>query len=149
MPAIKRDAVVPYTQKQMYTLVDEIEAYSCFIPWCIKSEEHSRSSDQVQGILTFASGGIEKSFSTLNRLQPYKMIELCLVDGPFKHLYGFWRFEVISDHSSRVSLDLEFEFSSRIFAVLLGSVFERMASTLVDSFTKRAAEVYTACPPQT
>ena len=142
MPTIKRMALVPYTQKQMYALVDRVDQYSEFVPWCVKSEELSRTEDDVCGKLTFASSGIEKSFSTMNRLQPHKMIELRLVDGPFRQLEGFWMFEAISDHESRVVLDLEFEFSNRILAMMFGPVFEQVASTLVSAFTKRAAEVY-------
>jgi len=143
MPTIHRVAVVPYQQEEMYALVDDVKSYSEFVPWCVKSEELLRLPDEVQGRLTFASAGIEKSFSTLNRLQPCKMIELRLIDGPFKQLEGFWQFEqILEDGSSRVIFDLEFEFSNRMLALLFGSVFEQMASTLVTSFTKRAAAVY-------
>lgn len=142
MPAINRSCVVPYTQEQMYILVDQVNLYSEFVPWCVKSVEHSRTEDEVHGELTFASSGIEKSFSTLNRLQPSKMIELRLVDGPFKQLEGFWRFEPVSDTESKVMLDLEFEFSSRLLAMMFGPVFEQVASSLVTSFTGRAKVVY-------
>lgn len=142
MPAINRANVVPYTQEQMYKLVDDVKAYSDFVPWCVRSEELSRDEDEVHGKLTFASSGIEKSFSTLNRLQPHKMIELRLVDGPFKQLEGFWRFEEAGESESRVLLDLEFEFSNRLLAMMFGPVFEQVASTLVTSFCDRAKAVY-------
>lgn len=142
MPSIKRMAIVPYSQEQMYALVDQVDAYSEFVPWCVQSTELSRSVDEVHGKLTFASSGIEKSFSTLNRLQPHRMIELQLVDGPFKQLEGFWKFESVSEGGSRVVLDLEFEFSNRILAMMFGPIFEQVASTLVSAFTKRASQVY-------
>lgn len=142
MPTINREKLVPFTQEQMYALVDDVQSYSDFVPWCVKSEELSRSDDEVHGKLTFASSGIEKSFSTLNRLQPHKMIELRLVDGPFKQLEGFWGFERVSDGESRVVLNLEFEFSSRLLAMMFGPVFEQVASTLVSSFSERAESVY-------
>lgn len=142
MPIINRSAVVPYGQEQMYILVDDVKSYSDFVPWCVRSEEISRCEDEVHGKLTFASGGIEKSFTTLNRLQPHKMIELRLINGPFKQLEGFWQFLEISDTESRVKLDLEFEFSNRMFALMFGSVFEQVASSLVNSFTKRATAIY-------
>lgn len=142
MPDISRSAVVPYTQEQMFALVDNVNGYSEFVPWCVKSEEFSRSEDEVHGELTFASSGIQKSFSTLNRLQQHKMIEIRLIKGPFKQLEGFWRFEVVSDKESRVVLDLEFEFSSRLLALMFGPVFEQVASSLVQSFAKRADQVY-------
>lgn len=142
MPAINRSKVVPYTQEQMYQLVDDVHSYSEFVPWCVKSEEISRTQDEVHGKLTFASSGIEKSFSTLNRLLPHKMIELRLVEGPFKQLEGFWRFESVGEIESKVVLDLEFEFSSRLLALMFGPVFEQVAGTLVTSFCDRAKVVY-------
>lgn len=142
MPTISKSAEVPYTQEQMYELVNDIENYSEFIPWCVSSEIISRTPDEVRATLSFASRGIQKSFTTLNRLQPHKMVEIRLVHGPFRQLEGFWRFEPSSDSHSRVMLDLEFEFSNKLLAMMFGPLFHQVASTLVDAFIKRADHVY-------
>lgn len=142
MPTIQKSAVVPYSQKQMYQLVDDIEGYPHFIPWCVSSEIISRTDDEVRATLTFASRGMQKSFTTLNRLQPHKMMEIRLLHGPFKQLEGFWRFESHKNSHCMVQLDLEFEFSSRLLAMMFGPIFNQVASTLVDAFVKRAHEIY-------
>lgn len=142
MPTINKSAEVAYTQEQMYQLVNDIEDYPEFIPWCVSSEIISRTPDEVRATLSFASGGMQKSFTTLNRLQPHKMIEIRLVHGPFRQLEGFWRFEPSGNSQSRVMLDLEFEFSNKILAMMFGPVFHQVASTLVDAFIKRADSVY-------
>lgn len=142
MPTIKKAVPVPYTQEQMYELVDDVEHYSEFVPWCSKSKVLDRSEDEVHGKLTFTKGAVEKSFSTINRLQPYKMIELRLLDGPFKQLEGFWCFSALDDSGCEVVLDLEYEFSNMLLAMVFGPIFHQVTTTLVDVFTERAKTVY-------
>ena len=142
MPVIHRSTLVPYHPAEMFVLVDEIEAYPEFLPWCKSARVLSRSGDEVRAKLELARGGLEKSFTTRNRLQQNKMIEIRLVEGPFRHLDGYWRFEAIGDSACKVSLDLDFEFSNRLVGLAMGPLFTQIANTLVDSFCKRAADVY-------
>lgn len=142
MAQISRSALVPYTPEQMYALVDNIEDYPNFLPWCRSSAEFSRNTDQVKASVEIAKGMVNKTFTTLNRMQPGKVIEISLVDGPFKHLHGFWRFQELKPGASKVSLDLSFEFSNRLVSMAVGPVFNQVANTLVDSFVERAQVVY-------
>ncbi len=142
MPDINKTKIVPYTPEQMYELVNDVESYSKFVPFCNESRLISCARDEVHAKLSFARGGLHKSFETLNRLQPHKMIEIRLINGPFKQLEGFWRFEQENAQHSRVSLDLEFEFSSRLIAMMFGPFFHQVASLLVDAFCKRADTIY-------
>lgn len=141
MSHIKKSALVPYTQQQMYELVNHIERYPEFIPWCPSTQIISRTEHEVQATLCLSQGGIHKSFTTRNHLNAYELIELRLIDGPFKHLEGHWRF--IPEHEGcRVSLDLEFEFSSHWISILFSPVFNQAANSLVDVFCKRAESLY-------
>ena len=141
MAIIKREALVPYTPKQMYDLVNDIEQYPQFLPWCSQSVLHSKTEDELKATLTLAWKGLQKSFTTVNRLQQDKMIELRLVDGPFHHLEGFWRFETLEEQC-KVSLDMEFEFAGKLISLAFGPVFSQVAHSLVDAFCKRAVELY-------
>ena len=142
MAIVKRNAIVPHSALEMYHLVDNIEDYPQFLPWCKSSQVMTRSEDEVKASITLAKSGIQKTFSTCNRLQAGKMIEIRLLDGPFKHLEGFWKFEGLDDRASRISLDMEFEFSNRLMSVAISPVFTQICNSLVDSFCKRAREVY-------
>lgn len=142
MTVISRSALVPYGADKMYALVDDIPSYPRFLPWCRSAEEVSRSVDEVEASLELAKGGVQKSFTTRNRLQKNKMIEMRLVEGPFKHLEGFWRFDALDENACKVSLDIEFEFSSRILSVTLGPVFAQITNSLIDAFLKRAQDLY-------
>lgn len=141
MAQISRSALVPYSPEQMYRLVDNISEYPQFLPWCGQAQEYERNAEMVKASVEIAKGAITKSFTTLNRLQPHHSIEMSLVDGPFKHLHGFWRFTPL-DTACKVSFDLEFEFSNKIVAFAIGPIFNQVANTLVDSFVKRAHETY-------
>ncbi len=142
MPLVSRSALVPYSAAQMYALVDDIERYPEFLPWCRSAHERMRSADEVHGTLEMQRGPLQHAFTTHNRLQQGKMIEMRLVDGPFRHLEGFWRFTELGDHATRVSLDLEYEFSSRLLQIAIGPVFAQIANTLVDAFCVRAKELH-------
>ncbi len=126
----------------MFDLVDDIESYPDFLPWCRSAAVLSRGEDEVRATIEIAKGSVRRSFTTVNRLQQGKMIEMRLLEGPFRHLEGYWRFDQIEEGACRISLDLEFEFSSRMVAMVVGPVFNQVANSLVDAFTRRAREVY-------
>ncbi len=142
MPNVRKSALVPYPAASMFDLVNDIESYPEFLPWCRSTRVLSRSEDEVRASIELAKGAVRKSFTTLNRLQHHKMIEMRLVEGPFNRLEGFWRFENLGPQSSKVLLDLDFEFSSTVVRVTVGPVFNQVANSLVDAFCKRAVEVY-------
>ena len=141
MTIVKRSRVVQHTPQQMYDIVNQVEHYPEFVPYCDNTVVHHRDDDEVQASMVIAAGGMTKSFTTRNRLQPGKMIEIRLVDGPFKHLEGFWRFDS-EEEGTRVSFDLEFEFAGKMMSMLLGPIFEQITSKMVDAFCDRAVQLY-------
>ena len=142
MTTIHKSALVPYSAEQMYTLVDDIPAYPEFLPWCSGSKEITRREDEVEASLDIAHSGVHKSFTTRNRLEKNRSIEMQLVEGPFKHLNGVWRFEPLGDAGSKVVLDLEFDFSSKLLGMTFGPIFSKIAGSLVDAFIQRAQKIY-------
>jgi ribosome-associated toxin RatA of RatAB toxin-antitoxin module len=141
MTIVNKSRTVDYTCEQMFRLVNEVEHYAEFLPYCTQSVVHHRDNDEVQATLVIGAAGVSKSFTTRNRLQMNKMIEIRLVDGPFSHLEGFWRFDEV-DGGCKISFDLEFEFAGRMFSMLLGPMFEQVTDKMVDSFCDRAKALY-------
>ncbi|KTD49658.1 oligoketide cyclase/lipid transporter protein [Legionella quinlivanii] len=141
MTIVQKSRIVKFSCEQMYTLVNEVEHYAEFLPYCSQSIIHHRDADEVQATLVISAAGMNKSFTTRNRLQANKMIEIRLVDGPFSHLEGFWRFDEVSD-GCKISFDLEFEFAGRMFSMLLGPIFEQITNKMVDAFCDRAENLY-------
>ncbi len=139
---IERSAIVPYSPKQMYDLVNDIPSYPKFLPWCRSAKVLSQADNQICACLDVAKGAVQRSFSTCNNLQPNQRIEMHLKEGPFKDLFGLWQFEDIQGRGSKVSLTLSFEFSNKILELALSPVFCYMANNMVDAFQKRAQQVY-------
>ncbi len=142
MTQISKSALVMYTPAEMFALVADIESYPTFLPWCRGARIVATEPDVVRAELDIAKGGLQKSFTTQNRHQKDKMIEMRLVEGPFRCLEGFWRFDALGDQGCKVSLDMSFEFSTKMVGMMIGPVFNQIANSLVDAFQKRAVDIY-------
>lgn len=142
MRFVNRSALVPYSVDAMYALVEDVEAYPDFLPWCSHAELHFREGNIIEATLELHRGGVSKRFRTRNTLQPGSSMELALVGGPFRHLSGGWTFTPLSDLGSKVALEMQFEFESLTLDLVIGRFFEDTCNSLVDAFTRRAAQVY-------
>lgn len=142
MKKITRTALLPYSAKQMYDLVNDVAAYPEFLPWCDKAEVLQQDSSSMQASVTISKAGIKQAFTTNNHLVEAKRIEMHLVDGPFKSMRGEWEFKALDKDACKVLFEIEFEVSSGILNLAIGPIFEQIASTLVDSFCERAKQVY-------
>ena len=139
---VRKSSEVPYSCAEMYALVNDVEHYADFLPNCSQCIVHHRDEDEVQATVVLSAMGMHKSFTTKNRLQHNKMIEIRLLDGPFSHLEGFWKFDANESGGCTISFYLEFEFANRMFLMLMGSIFEEVTKKVFDAFHTRAVEVY-------
>jgi ribosome-associated toxin RatA of RatAB toxin-antitoxin module len=142
MPKISKNALVPYSAKQMYDLVNDVNAYQHFLPGCKLSEVIAQSEDKMLAKMVLAKGGIEQVLLTENTLTDARSIEMQLHDGPFKRLQGGWTFSPMSDEACRIALDLEFSFSSKLIDMAFGKIFKTLTNNMVKAFSERAKEVY-------
>ncbi|QYZ67483.1 MAG: cyclase [Gammaproteobacteria bacterium (ex Lamellibrachia satsuma)] len=142
MPVVSKSALVHHSAEEMYRLVCDFESYPEFLPWCSASRLISRTEDQICGELEVSRLGIRQRFSTCNALVSNERMDIQLRDGPFRKLQGGWRFIPLKTDASKVELVLDFEFSGKLIDAAFGKVFNHIATTLVDSFCKRADEVY-------
>lgn len=142
MTHIQRSALLPYTAEQMYDLVNRVEHYPEFLPWCSEAHVLEESDDAMRARLTIAKAGLRQSFTTRNALVPGRQIQMQLEDGPFSNLQGTWEFKPLSEQACKISLDLHFEYSGPIMRATLGPLFNHAANTLVDAFSQRAKELY-------
>ncbi len=142
MPIINRSALVTFTPKQMYDIVNDVDKYVEFLPWCGASEKIDDYGDSVKASVTIAKGPVHKKFITQNKLEKNKTIEVELVDGPFKYLKGSWSFDDIKGQACKISLNLEFEFTNGLVSIAIGPVFNQIANSMVDAFVERAKDIY-------
>ena len=142
MRKVSRSALVPYTAQQMFLLVDDVESYPEFLPWCNDAEVHDRSDESLEATLELHKGSVSNHFTTRNTRRPYEAIDIALVGGPFEHLQGGWRFTDLGEQGCKVALELEFQFESMMVDMLFGRFFEETCNSLVDAFTSRATQVF-------
>jgi ribosome-associated toxin RatA of RatAB toxin-antitoxin module len=142
MKEIARSAIVEHSAAKMYALVEEIEAYPRFLPWCTAAEVHERRPDATRATLTVGIGGLRHSFTTLNQNRPAEAIDMRLVEGPFRRFHGEWRFVPLGQDACRIEFSLQYEFSSRTLGRLLAPLFDGIADSMVEAFVRRAVEVY-------
>lgn len=142
MTVVKKSALVKYSAQQMFDLVNDIESYPEFLPWCSGSRIIKREDDVVEAELIISKGGFRKAFSTRNKLDWGGRITVSLLDGPFSYLEGVWNFMPLREDASKISLDLEFEMPGKLASLAFGTVFNQICNTMVASFTQRAKEVY-------
>ena len=139
---INRSALVSYSDRQMFDLVNDVEDYKNFLPWCGGSEVLEEDENTKVASVTIAFKGIHKTFTTSNTLSRHAEIKLTMVDGPFSKLEGTWTFKALDENACKLSLDLDFDFSNRIVGAVIGPVFKIIADSMIDSFCKRAGEIY-------
>lgn len=142
MTLVKKSALVKFSAQQMFDLVNDIESYPKFLPWCSGSRIIKREDDIVEAEIIIAKGGFHKSFSTRNKIDWGGRITVSLLEGPFSYLEGVWNFMPLRDDASKITLDLEFEMPGVLANLAFGTVFNQICNTMVASFTQRAKEVY-------
>jgi ribosome-associated toxin RatA of RatAB toxin-antitoxin module len=150
MKTVHKSVLIWFSAEEMFALVTDVARYPEFLPWCDRAAVLSQDGDEVTAEIGMALGGFHKSFSTRNQHVPGRQVKLQLIDGPFKHLDGTWDFHPLIDPNTqspqracRIELTLNYSFDS-MFGALVGPVFDKIASTLVDAFVKRAEQVYTS-----
>ena len=142
MPQVSRSALVPFSAKQMYDLVNDVASYPQFLPGCSGSKVIEQSEHAMVASVDVAKAGIKKTFTTKNTLVDSEVIGMNLVDGPFKSLTGGWHFMALDETACKVELKLDFEFSNALVAMAFGKVFQELTNNMVNSFTQRAKQVY-------
>jgi len=126
----------------MYKLVNDIETYPEFLPWCQKASILKLEPERLTASISLAAGKVRQSFTTENTMQPDRRIDMNLLEGPFKYLKGSWIFEQGPDHACRISINMEFEFSNRLVKFALDKMFTHIINTLITTFTDRAFQIY-------
>lgn len=139
---IERSALVPYSARQMYDLVNDVAQYPAFMDGCVGATVLTHETNYMEARLDLKKGKLQTSFITGNRLFPPERVEMSLVSGPFNTLDGRWDFKPLGDHGCKVSLHLSFEFQNRLVGLAATPWFESVANHLVEAVAQRAKYIY-------
>lgn len=142
MAVVHKTVLLGYSAEQMFALVDRVEDYPQFLPWCGGVDVKERSDNKLIATLKINFHGVRQSFTTENTNNPPHAMTMQLLEGPFKHLHGTWNFKPLREDACRIDFDLQYEFSNKLIEGVIGPVFNMIATSFVDSFSKRAEQVY-------
>lgn len=142
MHKVERSVLVPYSKAQMFDLVADVARYPEFMPWCGGTVVHQHDEHSMEASITISLAGIKQTFTTRNEHDYPNLITVNLVDGPFSQLKGTWAFHELDADACKVAYTMEYAFASRALAAVVGPIFNRIATSFIDSFTQRAQVVY-------
>jgi len=142
VPEISRSALLPYPAQFMYDIVNQVESYPEFLPWCGGARLHQADANSMEASIQISVAGLNQWFKTRNTMIAGKSIEIQLLDGPFKRLQGSWHFTPLTDEGCKIELVLQFEFKRGLAAAVIAPAFTRIANTMVDSFCERARDLH-------
>jgi ribosome-associated toxin RatA of RatAB toxin-antitoxin module len=142
MTIVDRSMLIGYSAQQMYALVEDVESYPQFLPWCERAEVPLRQPGRTVATLHINFHGLRQHFTTDNANQPHTRIDMKLVSGTFRSLDGHWQFTALGDKACKVEFSLRYQFASRLLERTAGPVFHRIADGFVDAFARRAEEKF-------
>lgn len=154
MPSVHKSVLLHHSSEQMFCLVQAVEDYPQFLPWCGGSSVKERSLHSMVATVSIDFKGIRQSFTTENTLHAPHRIAMKLRDGPFHHLDGLWHFQSLRNDACKVEFTLNYSLKSGLLGQALVPVFDHIARSMVDAFVKRADKVYVdatkapAAPPR-
>ena len=138
MVTIKKNAIVPHSSAKLFELVDNVEDYPDFLPWCGDAKVIARTNEITRATILINYKGVKQTFTTENVKTYPKQMLIKLIDGPFKKLEGRWQFIEIEAGACRIELELHYEFSNIILDKLISPVFNMIANTFIDHFVAQA-----------
>ena len=142
MAVVDKSVLVAHPRERMFDLVDRVEDYPLFLPWCGGTTLKSRDEHRTVATIHIAYMGIHQNFTTENTKDAPYLMRIRLLDGPFSRLEGDWRFTPLGDDACKIELRLDYAFSSRLLETVLAPVFSHITNTLVDAFVHRADALF-------
>lgn len=149
MKHVRKSVLLWYSAHEMYALVTAVDDYPKFLPWCADALVLSRTDEGMKARLTLAFSGMRHAFTTMNRHEADRSVQVSLVDGPFSRLEGDWQFRPLgaggadaAQQACKIEFDMRYEFANGPLEAVISPVFGRIANSLVDSFVRRAEQVY-------
>ena len=138
MKSIHKEEDINIDIETIFNLINDIESYPNYLPWCTKSEAKKESVDTIIGKIFISKSFINWNFSTKNTIKKNELISLELVDGPFENLTGKWTFSSINKFNTKVSLDIDYKFKSSIIELSIEPIFSSIMNSILKSFVQEA-----------
>lgn len=142
MAKVQKSVLAGYSASQMFELVDSVERYPEFLPWCGGTELLQRDESLTVATIRIDYMQVKQSFTTENTKRAPHSMTLSLKEGPFRSLEGSWHFIELNQTACKIEFHLSYEFSSKLIESVVGPVFSKIADNFVDAFIRRAEKIY-------
>lgn len=142
MAMVEKSVLIERSAQQMFDLVENIEDYPKFLPWCGQTRVEFRDETKTVATLFISFHSVKSHFTTENEKERPLRMAIRLVDGPFRRLEGLWLFKPLAENACKVEFQISYEFSSKLFEKVIGPVFSQITTTFVEAFVQRADVVY-------
>tara|TARA_B100000925_G_C21605332_1_gene302258 strand:+ start:38 stop:475 length:438 start_codon:yes stop_codon:yes gene_type:complete len=138
MKKIHKEEDINIEVTKIFHLINNIEKYPDFLPWCVKTEVEHESKNIINGKIFISKSFIKWDFSTKNTIENNKSINLTLIDGPFEELNGKWSFIPIDKNNTKVSLDINYKFKNSLIELSIEPIFTSIMNSILQSFISQA-----------
>ncbi len=132
----------PYTQKQIFDLVADVERYPEFLPWCLESKITRQEGNIFYADLVIGYKMIREKYTSKVTLNAPDHVHVEYISGPMKYLSNHWKFIKEDDGSCTVDFFVEFEFKNILLQNLVGVFFQEIMQRMVNAFKNRAQNLY-------
>ncbi|HET7757346.1 MAG TPA: type II toxin-antitoxin system RatA family toxin [Steroidobacteraceae bacterium] len=140
MREVKRSALVNRPPARLFALINDIESYPQFLPWCTHASVRSRTRAEIVATIGVRQGALHGEFTTRNSLEPDRSVRMQLVSGPFRTLEGRWLLTPVDAGGCRVDLEMRFAFRNALTGLMFEPLFAHTVGSLVEAFVARARE---------
>ena len=137
---IKKEAIILEDIEKVFNIVNRVDLYKNFVPYCVDSIIISEENNQMKARLDFNIKGLKTTFTTQNIIENNKIIQMKLVDGPFKYLDGEWKFTEIDD-KTLIELKINYEVQSKIIDYTISKSLEKIMDYLVKAFVSESKKL--------
>ena len=142
MAKVEKSVLIERSAAQMFNLVDAVESYPEFLPWCSRTCVDYRDERKTVATLHISYLKVKSHFTTENDKDFPVRMSLKLVGGPFRRLEGLWQFKPLAENACKIEFELSYDFSNKVFEKVIGPVFNQIATTMTEAFVKRANDIY-------
>jgi coenzyme Q-binding protein COQ10 len=150
MPTFQTRHFVPYSPRQMYDLVADVERYPQFLPLVdglrVLRREQQDPATVLTATMSVGYKAIRETFGTRVTLKPNDLLIVAhYLDGPFRQLENRWQFPAATRNGvSGTDIDfyITYEFKSMMLGMLVGAMFDQAFRKFTSAFEARARVVY-------
>ena len=144
MKTVHKSVLIWYSAEEMFDLVTDVHRYPEFLPWCDRATV-APDGTGMRAEIGIAFAGLHQTFKTHNEHVPGREVSMKLIEGPFSRLDGQWKFTPLGaggQRACKVELELHYGFDNATLSRLVGPVFDKIASSMVEAFVKRAEQIH-------